>query len=344
MTKAMKWKTVIVTGLLMLVIAQTAVFAKGQKEEEYPTRTITLTVPYNPGGSTDLTGRALAASMTKSLGVPITVNNTPGAGGAAGSNVVQNAPLDGYTILANGMLAFSSMPVLGTSTKTFREWDIWLATFTPNIIAVRADSPYKTLDDLLADLKARPGKVTDGTAGPGSGGHIGAEVLRAAAGIEYKHVSYAGGAPAILAVLSGEVDYTTQLLVEMEEMIKAGKIRALACFNKDDIQIKDGPLIPSIAKTLPAAAAFLPMGETTGIAIPKGLSADKLKKLDAAFESAVKSEEVVSFCKSKGFLLNPMGRDASQKYVENLASTVSWILFDAGVAKVSPEQFKINRK
>jgi len=246
---------IIAVGVVLLLTVPFTVLAQGTKEETYPTRTINLTVPYNPGGSTDLTGRALAAPMSKTLGVSIQVNNTPGAGGAAGSNVVQNATLDGYSILANGMLAFSSMPVLGTTTVTFRDWDIWLATFTPNIIAVRADSPYKTLDDLLADMKARPGKVTDGTAGPGSGGHIGAEVLRAAAKVDYKHVSYPGGAPAILAMLSGEVDYTTQLLVEMEDMIKAGKIRALACFSKDDIQIAGGPTIPSITKYVASAAA-----------------------------------------------------------------------------------------
>jgi tripartite-type tricarboxylate transporter receptor subunit TctC len=337
-------RTIIMVGIVAMLIAPLAAFAAGSKEEAYPTRPISVTVPYNPGGSTDLTARALAAPMSKALGVNITVNNTPGAGGAAGSNVVANAPLDGYTLLANGMLAFSSMPVLGTSTKTFREWDIWLATFTPNIIAVRADSPYKTMNDLLADLKARPGSVTDGTAGPGSGGHIGAEVLRAAAKIEYKHVSYPGGAPAILAMLAGEVDFTTQLLVEMEDMIKAGKIRALACYSKDDIQIVGGPLIPSISKFVPAAASYLPMGETTGIAVPVGLSADKLAKLDAAFDTAVKSQEFIDFCKSKGFIINPMGRKASQPYVENLASAVSWILFDAGVAKVSPEQFSIKRK
>lgn len=337
-------RAITAAAAVLLLALPTAAFAEGAREEAYPTRTISLTVPYNPGGSTDLTGRALAAPMSKQLGVTISVNNTPGAGGAAGSNVVANAPLDGYNLLANGMLAFSSMPVLGTSTKTFREWDIWLATFTPNIIAVRADSPYKTLEELLADMRARPGQVTDGTAGPGSGGHIGAEVLRAAAKVEYKHVSYPGGNPAILAMLSGEVDFTTQLLVEMEDMIKAGKIRALACFAKDDIQIAGGPLIPSIGKLVPAAAAYLPMGETTGIAVPKGLSDAKLAKLDAAFDAAVKDADFIAFCKSKGFILNPMGRAASQPYVENLASTVSWILFDAGVAKVSPEQFNIKRK
>jgi len=336
--------SIVAASITLLMLTGAQAFAEGQKEAAYPTRDIALTVPYNPGGSTDLTARALAAPMAKTLGVGITVSNTPGAGGAAGSNVVLNAPLDGYTMLANGMLAFSSMPVLGTSPKTFREWDLWLATFTPNIIAVRADSPYKTLNDLLADLKARPGQVTDGTAGPGSGGHIGAEVLRAAAGIEYKHVSYGGGSPAILAMLSGEVDFTTQLLVEMVDMIKAGKVRALCGYSKDDIQVAGGPSIPSIAKFIPAAAAYLPMGETTGLAIPKGLSEDKLAKLDKAFDDASKSQEFIDFCKTKGFVINPMGRAASQPYVENLASTVSWILFDAGVAKVSPEQFNIKRK
>jgi len=86
------------------------------------------------------------------------------------------------------------------------------------------------------------------------------------------------------------------------------------------------------------------MGETTGLAIPKGLPETSLAKLDAAFDSAVKSQSFIDFCDSKGFVINPMGRDASQKYVENLASTVSWILFDAGVAKISPEKFDIKRK
>ena len=332
------------TVVAILFIVPLAVFAGGGGEGVYPARDISVTVPYGAGGSTDLTARAVTAPMAKALGVSITVNNTPGAGGAAGSNVVANAPVDGYTLLANGMMAFSSMPVLGTTTKTFREWDLWLATFTPNIVAVRADSPYQTMDDLLADLRARPGQVTDGTAGPGSGGHIGAEVLRAAANIEYKLVSYPGGNPAILAMLAGEVDYTTQLLVEMEDMIKAGNIRALANLTENDIQINGGPLIPSILKFVPAAAPYLPMGETTGLAIPKGLAADRLAKIDAAFETAVRSQEFVDFCNSKGFIINPMGREAAQPYVENLASTVSWILFDAGVAKVSPEQFGIARK
>lgn len=311
--------------------------------DNYPSRDVNMTVPFNPGGSTDLTGRALGEAMGKSLGTNIVVTNTPGAGGSVGSLAVENAPKDGYNILANGMLALTSMPVLDTAKSTYKDWDIWLATFTPNIIAVRKDSPYQTMDDLIKDLKENPGKITAGTGGPGSGGHIGIEVLKAELGIEYNHVPYQGGNPAIVATLSGEVDFTPQLLVEMEDMIKAGELRALACFTTEDIQIKDGPMIPSILKFAPGLKARLPMGETTGVAVPKGMPEDVLKKLDIAFSDAIESDSFLSFCESKGFIIRGLGRKESATYVENLASIVSWTLYDAGVAKLSPEEFDIPR-
>lgn len=309
--------------------------------DKYPSRDVNITVPFNPGGSTDLTGRALAEAMGKSLGTNFVVTNTPGAGGSVGSLAVYNANKDGYSILADGMLAFTSMAVMDTMKTTANEWDIWLATFSPNVIAVRKDSPYQTMDDLIKALKENPGQVTAGTAGPGSGGHIGIEVVKGALGVEYKHVPYQGGNPAIVATLSGEVDFTPQLLVEMEDMIKAGELRALACLTAEDIQIKDGPTIPSITKFIPEITNRLPMGETTGIAVPKGLPEGVLEQLDKAFNEATQSESFTSFCQSKGFIMNPMGREESAKYVENLASIVSWTLYDAGVAKISPEEFNI---
>ncbi|ABX40983.1 tripartite tricarboxylate transporter substrate binding protein [Lachnoclostridium phytofermentans] len=315
----------------------------GEKTKEYPTRDISMTVPFNPGGSTDLTGRALAEPMGKILGTNITVANTPGAGGSVGSLAVKNAPTDGYNLLVDGMLAFTSMPIMDTLKTTYKEWDIWLATFTPNVIAVRKDSPYQTIDDLIADLKSRPGELTAGTAGPGSAGHIAIELLKSALGIEYNHVPYQGGNPAIIATLSGEVDFTPQLLVEMEDMIKAGELRALAAFTTEDIVIKDGPTIPSILKTVSNMDTYLPMGETTGLAVPKGLPENVLAKLDSTFESTIKDESFVTFCNNKGFIITGKNREESVEYLSKLSSVVSWALFDAGIAKVSPEELNIPR-
>ena len=180
---------------LVLALACGAAFAQGTKEggaakaSDYPNKTINMTVPYGAGGTTDLTARGLASPMGKQLGVTINVINTPGAGGSAGSLNVQNAKVDGYSILANGMLAFTTMPIMGYTDKTYKDWDIWIATYAPNVVVVPKNSPYHTITDLVNDMKANPGKVTIGTAGIGTGGHFGAEVLKAVAGVDYKHIT-----------------------------------------------------------------------------------------------------------------------------------------------------------
>lgn len=333
--------------LLSIILAAIMVFSMfalaGCQAKAYPSRDINMVVPWNPGGSTDLTGRALADTMGKALGTNIVVTNTPGAGGSVGSLSVMNAKKDGYNILANGMLALTAMPVNGYATTTHRDWDFYLATFTPNVLAVRADSPYQTAQDLLDDMAARPGEVTDGTGGMGSGGHVGIEVLCAASGLQYKHVTYEGGGKAITAALAGEVDFTSQLLVEMQDMFISGDMRALANFTANDITLENGTVIPSITKFVPEIAEKLPMGETTGIAVPKGQPDEVYAALDKAFEAAMASEDFVSFCNTKGFIITAMGREEAATYVDKLASTVCWTLFDCGVAKESPEKFDIAR-
>ncbi len=313
------------------------------KADNYPSRDINMVVPWNPGGSTDLTGRALADTMGKSLGTNIVVTNTPGSGGSVGSLTVQKAEKDGYNILANGMLALTAMPVLGYTETTHKDWDFYLATFTPNVLAVRKDSPYETAQDLLDALAANPGAITDGTGGMGSGGHLGIEVLCAATGLSYKHVPYEGGGKAITAALAGEVDFTSQLLVEMQDMFVSGDMRALANFTAEDITLENGTVIPSILKFVPELEDRMPMGETTGIAIPKGQPENVIAALDKAFDEAIKSDAFVEFCNTKGFIINGMGRDEAAAYVDKLASTVTWTLYDCGVATISPEQFGISR-
>jgi Uncharacterized protein conserved in bacteria len=310
---------------------------------DWPVKNINMTVPYNAGGTTDLTGRGLAAGMSKELGVTVNVINTPGAGGSAGSLNVQNARLDGYSILANGLLAFVTMPINGYTDKTFREWDIWLATFAPNAFIVPKDSPYNTITDLVEAIRANPGQITAGTAGIGTGGHFGAEVLRAVAGADYKHITYPGGAAAVTATLSGEVDFCPQLLAEYKDLILAGEVKVLASLAEDDIDIGGGIVIPSIKKTYPEAQEYLPMGEVTGILVPKGLDESILAKYDAAFDFAVKQQDFLDFCAVRSFVVNPMGREESQKFLESFGSRACYILWDAGAAAEDPSKFGFTR-
>ena len=328
---------------MVLVVLTTGLFANGQKEENYPTRNINLVVPYGAGGTTDLTARSIANGMAQQLGVQINITNTPGASGATGTMSVLNAPVDGYTMLGHGMLAFTTMPVTSNvTTKTYKDWDIWLATYAPNAICVSKNSPYNTIEDLIAAIKANPGKITFGTGGIGSGGHFGTQIIQSIAGADVKHTPYNGGSAAVTALLSNEVDVCPQLLAELKDLIIAGDVKCLAVLAEDDIELAPGVVVPSILKSYPDAP-YIPMGEVTGIMIPKGLPESSLAKIDAAFEVAVKDQAFLDFCESRSFVVTPMGRAESQKYLDTFASNACYILWDAGVAVNDPASVGFTR-
>ncbi len=329
---------------LALVVLCSSVFAQGAQEEAYPTRNINVVVPYGAGGTTDLTCRAIAKGMEASLGTQINITNTPGAGSATGSLSVINAPVDGYTILGQGMLAMGTLPIAssGAITKTYRDFDIWLCTYSPNAICVGKNSKYNTIQDLVEDMKKRPGEITFGTGGQTSGGRFGTEVLNALSGSQAKHIPYNGGANAVKALLSGEIDVCPQLLAELKDLIIAGDVKCLAILSDEDMEIAPGVVCPSIKKAYPDAP-YVPMGEVTGIMIPKGLSEAKLAKIDAAVAAAVKEPSFVELCESKSFFINPMGRAESQKYLDTFAVNACYILWDAGVADTDPAKFGFTR-
>ncbi|MCM3660983.1 tripartite tricarboxylate transporter substrate binding protein [Georgenia satyanarayanai] len=315
----------------------------GGDADTYPERDVNVTVPFNAGGSTDLTARTVGEAMGNHWGKEIVVTNTPGAGGSVGTQSVLNAKADGYTVLADGMLSFTSMPVMGTLETMPADWDFWLATFTPNIIAVPAESPYETIDDLLQAMEENPGQVSVGTAGPGSAGHIAAELIATAADVEYRHVPYEGGNPAILATLGGEVDFAPQLLVEMHDMLISGDLRGLAALSDEAVTLDGGITIPTLADALPEIADILPMGQTTGLAVPKGLDEGILAAIDEGFEAAMQNQAFLDFSAENGMQAVAIGRADAGDRVAELQSIVAWTLFDAGVAENDPEDFDIPR-
>lgn len=312
-------------------------------QAQFPSKDITLIVPYAPGGGTDLTTRAVANEMSKALGKNISVVNTPGASGSVGTINVWNAPHDGYTIMGNGFMSFSSYPVMGYTEQTYRDWNIWIAAFSPNIIAVKPDSKYQDISQLIKGFKDNPGNVSVGTAGVGTGGHIASEVLKSNLGFTYKHVPYAGGNPAIVAAISGEVEVVPQLSMEMVDMIRGKKLKGLAALTDKPLVIEGADPIPSITQVAPEMKSVVPLGEAFGIGVPKDTPADVVKKIDEAFKKAVESDSVKKFATEKGVEILGLSGDKAQQYVEKLASTVDWALYDGGVAKISPEKFNIKK-
>ena len=343
MNKKMLW---IIAAVVIIGLAFVWPQLNQKKEEvkKWPMQDISIVVPYPPGGGTDLTTRAIADEMAKALKANVSVVNMPGASGSVGTIAVWNKPHDGYTIAANGLLAFASYPVMGYTDKTYKDWNIWIATFSPNAIVVKGEGgKYKNINDLLADLKARPGQVTFGTAGVGTGGYMGSEVLKAGTKLDYKHVPYQGGAPAIVAGLSGEVDVVPQLLMEMVDHIRAGKMNALAVLMDQPFKLSGAADIPGISAAVPAIKPYLPMGESFGIMVPKDTPPHIVKAIDDAFKIAVKSEVVKKFADQKGSVVLALSGEEAQAHVAKLSSIVSWTLFDGGTAKISPEKFNIPR-
>lgn len=338
-----KIKKTLAVAAAVTLLGATACADSGNGADDYPERDINVTVPWNAGGSTDLTARTVGEAMGGHFGNNVVVTNTPGAGSSVGTQSVLNADTDGYTLLANGMLAFTSLPVMGTLDTMPEDWDFWLATFTPNIIAVPADSPYETIDDLVQAMRDNPGQISAGTAGPGSAGHIAAELIAGAADVEYRHVPYEGGNPAILATLGGEVDFAPQLLVEMQDMLIAGDLRGLATLSDSPVELEGGITIPVITDALPEIGNVLPMGETTGLAVPKGVDEGVLEKIDEGFEAAMQDQAFLDFGAENGMDPVGIGRADAGDRVAEIQSVVAWTLWDAGVAENDPAELDIPR-
>ena len=209
-----------------------AIASASATAQPYPSKPITMIVPFPPGGIADLTGRVLAPSMSSILGQNIVIENRAGAGGAVGMAHVAKQRPDGYTL----MTALSSIVIIPASDLVSGRAPLYqMSDFTPialvsadpTVLLVPADSPWKTLDDLIRDARARPGKLSYSSSGIYGTTHTAMEMLAQAAGVQFLHVPYKGGGPAMTAVLSGEVAITVQSPGVANPHVKAGKVRVL---------------------------------------------------------------------------------------------------------------------
>jgi len=202
-------------------------------EDVYPSKPITLIVPFPPGGVADIVGRPFAEALSRELKTPVIIENKPGAGGGIGMGAVAKAKADGYTLL----MALSSISILPEADKVLGRAPLYqLDQFTPiarltadpTILAVRADSPWKTLQDFVADARRRPGAITYGSSGNYGTMHVPMEMFAHRADVKLLHVPFTGGGPAVVALLGGQVDALSTGPSTVLQHVKAGKVRVLA--------------------------------------------------------------------------------------------------------------------
>ena len=194
--------------------------------EEYPSKPVTYTIFWPPGGRSDIVARMLSPYLEKYLGTPIVVNNNVGGAGVIGHKVVREAKPDGYTIAQSGTTVMFQYTKPGISI-----WDYaWLANIysAPFMIAVPANSPYKTLKELVDSAKANPKKLRHGNTGTGSTTHLGSSAFSSKFGCEFTQIAYKGEGPAVIGLASAEVDVSLGPMVAYKQMVEAGKIRVLA--------------------------------------------------------------------------------------------------------------------
>jgi tripartite-type tricarboxylate transporter receptor subunit TctC len=303
-----------------------------------PARPITIVVPWPAGGSTDMTARILASQMEKPLGQRMVIVNTPGGGGSIGMKEVWDRPRDGYIWSANSSTAVISYAVLGHLDLTHRDWVYFYTLYAPNVIAVKADSPIKDVKGLIDAMKARPGAVTVSSAGAGSSGHLASETFRLVAGTTYRHVAYAGGAPAVVAAVAGEVEAVMQLSMEAAEMLRAKRLRALAVMSANPLELDGYGTIPAITTFLPN---FPETGSYFGIMVPRDLPAAIVAAIDEAFQQGADTFTVRGFAKQVGVAHVVLSGKRASDVTEMKARRVAWTLFDAGLAKRSPADLGI---
>ncbi len=206
--------------------------------QTYPDHSLTIVVPFTPGGVSDITARPLAAAMTANLGQPIVIDNKGGAGGAIGMALAAKAKPDGYTL----MMALPSMITIPISDRISGRASsfqinqfkpIARLTADPTVLAVRADSPWKTLADFVRDARAKPGTISYSSSGLYGTTHVAMEILSYAANLKMVHVPYSGGGLQVNALLGGHVDATMQTPGAIAGQIAGGKLKVLATMSKD---------------------------------------------------------------------------------------------------------------
>jgi tripartite-type tricarboxylate transporter receptor subunit TctC len=299
--------------------------------QNYPTRPITLIVPWGAGGGTDATARILGSLMEKELGQPVNVVNRTGGSGVVGHAAIASAPPDGYTIgLATveiGMMHWQGLTELTGASYT----PIGLVNADPAGIQVRADAPYKTVQDLLAAIKANPGKFKASGTGQGGIWHLALAGLLRDQKIDPASVPWVpsnGAAPGLQDMVAGGIEIAPVSLPEARSLIDAGKVRSLAIMND-----KPAALYPNVPTLKAAIGSNWTMAAWRGIVAPKGIPANVRDRLAAVVQKVANSKEYTDFMASRGFGVIYAGPDEFGRFMARSDAELGATMKAVGIAK-----------
>ncbi len=296
-------------ALIAAVCCTTATFA----QPGWPDKPITMVVPFPPGGVADTVARPVAEALSRELKQSVIVENKAGAGGAVGIGFAARAPADGYTVL----LSLSSISILPEADAILERKPAYqtsqfkpIARFTadPTVLVVRADAPWKTLAEFVADARTRPGAYNYGSSGNYGTMHVPMEMLKNAAGFRMTHIPYTGAGPAVVALLAGQVDAVASGPSTVVQQIKAGKLRALAHWGERPLTAL--PEVPSLEQS----GYKVKFAQWSGLFVPAATSDDIVKRLREASAKVAADPAVVQVIEKAGSPIAYLDAPAFQSY------------------------------
>lgn len=301
-----------------LITVATGALAQGA----WPEKPITMIVPFPPGGVADTVARPVAEAMSRELKQPVIVENRAGAGGAVGIGFVARAPADGYTVL----MSLSSISILPEADAILDRKPAYqmnqfkpIARFTadPTVLVVRADAPWKTLADFVADARAKPGTYNYGSSGNYGTMHVPMEMLKNAAGFRMTHIPYTGAGPAVVALLGGQVDAVASGPSTVVQQIKGGRLRALAHWG--DRPLAALPEVPSLEQ----AGYKVKFAQWSGLFVPAGTPDDIVRRLRAVSAKVAADPAVAQVIEKAGSPLAYLDAPEFQAYWNADASAMT---------------------
>ncbi len=269
----------------------------------YPSKPVRLVVGYAPGGTTDISARMIADVLGKEFGQTFVVENKPGANSNIGAESVVRAPADGYTLFVGSIsTAINQSLYSKMSFDALKDLDaVALLNVVPNILAVNAAVPVKTVQEYIDYAKKHPGKLTCASPGNGSSAHLGCELFKMKTGIDILHVPYRGSGPAVADLLGGQVDSIFDNLPPLLPHVRAGKLTGLAVTTGSRVPF--APEIPTIAES---GVAGFDVAAWFGVFAPAGTPADIVQKVNTAINKALASDPALAASyQNNGFLMPP---------------------------------------